>query len=178
MRADGRLPHRSQDRTLWQRSRDTEAAEDMAERLLDLAGFADERLDPEDRARVAELLAREPEAAADVAAARALATSAPPPVPPRVFERAAALNLADAPQPAQVIPFPLPPWTGSGLRNVAQWGSLAAAIVMAAWLGFALGADTSMSLTRIGVQREDGFLPELLDPSPGFLRGLTEGAQT
>ena len=49
---------------------------------------------------------------------------------------------------------------------------------MAAWLGFALGADTSMSLTRVGAQNEDSLLPELLDPSTGFLRDLTEGAQT
>ena len=64
------------------------------------------------------------------------------------------------------------------LQGFARWGSLAAAIVMAGWLGFALGADTSISLTRTGAQSDDGFLRELLDPSTGFLRDLTEGVQT
>src|SRR5260370_15465848 len=63
------------DAALWRRSRTVDMTEDAAEaeRHLDLAGFADGRLDPEDRERVAEWLAVDPVAAADVAAARALA---------------------------------------------------------------------------------------------------------
>jgi len=49
---------------------------------------------------------------------------------------------------------------------------------MAAWLGFALGEDVSVALTRNGAQSDDGFLRELLEPSSGFLRDLTEGTQT
>ena len=44
MRAESWRRRRSQDLALWQRSRDAEAAENEAERFLDLAGFADCRL--------------------------------------------------------------------------------------------------------------------------------------
>ncbi|HEV2301909.1 MAG TPA: hypothetical protein VGR91_10110, partial [Stellaceae bacterium] len=64
------------DRALWRRSLATEAPPDEAEHFLDLAAFADDRLDDDERERVAALLT--PEAAADVAAARApLAAAAP-----------------------------------------------------------------------------------------------------
>ena len=43
------------DAALWRRSRTVDMSEDAAEteRYLDLAGFADGRLDPDDRERVA-----------------------------------------------------------------------------------------------------------------------------
>jgi hypothetical protein len=178
MRGDGQLPSRGPDRALWRRSRDIEAAEDEAERFLDLAGFADGRLDAEDSERVAELLARDRTADGDVAAARIVAAEPMPATPDRVFERAAALvGSGDLPR-GRVLAFPARRWTTPNLQRFAQWGSLAAAVVLAGWLGFALGADTSISLTRTGPQSEDGFLRELLDPSAGFLRDLTEGART
>jgi hypothetical protein len=175
MQADGQLPRRSQDLALWQRSRDAAAVEDETERFLDLAGFADRRLDTEDTGRVAELLARDPVAESDIAAARALAAQSELTVPDRVFERASAL-VDDAPR-GRVISFPPRRLRVPDLQGLARWGSLAAAIVMAGWLGFALGADTSTSLTRAG-QTDDGLFRELLDPSTGFLRDLTEGVQT
>src|SRR6266404_6383276 len=66
------------DAALWRRSRTVDMTEDEVEeeRYLDLAGFADERLDPDDRERVAEQLAGNPVAAGDVAAAHALAAGA------------------------------------------------------------------------------------------------------
>ena len=65
----------SSDAALWRRSRAIDMVEDEAERYLDLAGYADGRLDPDDRERVAEWLATDPVAAGDVAAARAPAGS-------------------------------------------------------------------------------------------------------
>jgi anti-sigma factor RsiW len=178
MRAHGWPVRRPQDQALWRRSRNSEAAEDEAERFLDLAGFADARLDAEDSERVAELLARDPAAAADVAAARALAVAPTPTIPDRIFERASALVGADPVRRGQVVALRPRRWGAPNLQGLAQWGSLAAAIVMAGWLGFALGADASISFTRAGSQSEDGFLHELLDPSTGFLRDLTEGVKT
>ncbi|HEX6443259.1 MAG TPA: hypothetical protein VF007_13795 [Stellaceae bacterium] len=177
MHRDDRLPHAAQDRALWRRSRDTDATEDEAERCLDLAGFADRRLDAEEDARVGELLARDPAASSDIDAARRLAAQPLPPTPEPVCARAAALVEADASPGGRVVTFPLWRRAAPDLHRVAQWGSLAAAIVMAAWLGFALGADTSRSFTRAG-QGDYGFLNELLNPSAGFLRDLTEGPQT
>jgi anti-sigma factor RsiW len=177
MQRDDRLPHAALDQVLWQRSRDTDATEDEAERYLDLAGFADGRLDAEEEARLGELLARDPAALSDIDAARRLAAEPLPTTPKTLFERAAALVEADALSRGRIIAFPQRRWATPDLQRLAQWGSLAAAIVMAAWLGFALGADTSMSFTRAG-QGDNGVLNELLNPSTGFLRDLTDGAQT
>jgi len=178
MRADGQLPHRLPDRALWRRGRDAEIAPDEAERFLDLAGFAEGRLDAEDHARLVEFLRQDAAAAADVAAAQSLAAAAAPATPDHVFERAAALVDAADTARGRIIPFAPRSRPAARLERFARWGSLAAAIVMAAWLGFALGADVSVALTRNGPQADDGFLRELLEPSSGFLRDLTEGMQT
>src|SRR5436853_6445930 len=94
------------DRALWQRSGMTDAAEDDAERILDLAGFADGLLDADDRERVAERLAGDPLAAGDVAAARALAAQNDrlEPAPETVVARASTL-LAGAERHPNVVPF-------------------------------------------------------------------------
>jgi anti-sigma factor RsiW len=177
MQRDDRLPRGAQDRALWRRSRDMEATEDEAERYLDLAGFADGRLDAEEEARIGEVLARDPAAASDIDAARRLAPEPLPATPETVSARAAALVEADASPKGRIVSFPLWRRAAPDLPRLAQWGSLAAAVVMAAWLGFALGADTSISFTRAG-QGDNGVLNELLNPSTGFLRDLTEGTQT
>src|SRR5579884_3514156 len=136
------------DGALWQRSRTTEAGEDEAARLLDLAGFADGLLDIDERERVAELLAGDPAAAEDIAAAQALSAAAEHlPAAPAVVARACAL----VPRTAAVIPFPSRRG-GSVLRlpGMARWGSLAAAMAVASWLGFTLGMDTSRSIAQAG----------------------------
>ena len=165
------------DRALWQRSRMTDASEDEFERTLDLAGFADERLDPDDRERVAEWLAEHPLAVGDVAAARALAARVEQPeaTPEPVIARACALVGGGAPQHGTILPFPIARRDRSRLRGMAGWGSLVAATAVASWLGFTLGMDASLWL---GLAGEDGFLSEMLDPGAGFMRELTEGNQT
>jgi hypothetical protein len=167
------------DRTLWQRSRATDAADDDAERILDLAGFADGALDPDDQERVADWLQRDPLVAGDIVAARALGAQAErlEPAPEPVVARACALVKNMAPR-ATVVPFPAVRDARPMLRRMASWGSLAAAMAVASWLGFTLGMDTSLSVTRGGQTGEDGFLSEMLDPSTGFIRDLTEGNRT
>ena len=64
------------DAALWRRARMVDMTMDDGERALDLAGFADLRLDADDRERVAEWLAGDPIAAGDVAAARILTAMA------------------------------------------------------------------------------------------------------
>src|SRR6266446_8382277 len=73
--ADGKPRAASPDSALWRRSLAIDVAEDEDERFLDLAGYAEDRLDPDERDRIAERLAKDPIAAADVAAARVLAGS-------------------------------------------------------------------------------------------------------
>jgi anti-sigma factor RsiW len=165
------------DRALWQRSRMTDAPEDESERALDLAGFTDDFLDPDDRERVAEWLADDPLAAGDVAAARTLATRIEQleAAPGAVIARACALVGGGAPRRGMVVAFPIGQRNRSRLRDMAGWGSLVAATAVASWLGFTLGMDTSLWFGPAG---EDGFLSEMLDPGAGFMRELTEGNQT
>jgi len=170
------------DAALWRRSRMVDMTEDAAEveRYLDLAGVADGRLDPDDRERVAEWLADDPVAAADVAAARALAARAErlDAVPGAVIARASALVDGGGPRRGTVIPFWPSRRDRPRLRGVAGWGSLVAAMAVASWLGFTLGMDTSSSFAQIRQAGDDGFLREFLDPSTGFMRDLTEDSQT
>jgi anti-sigma factor RsiW len=166
-------PDALSDAALWRRGRMIDVAEEEAERFLDLAGYADGRLDPDDRERVAERLAGDPVAAGDVAAAHVVL--APAAMPEPAIARACALVPGNQPPGDTVMPFPLSRRYRPRLRSMARWGSLAAAMAVASWLGFALGMDTSLSLAQVRQTGEDTYLGELLDPSTDF---LTEGTQT
>jgi anti-sigma factor RsiW len=170
-------------RALWRRCRGAEMPNNEVERFLDLAGLADGLLDDEDEHdRVAALLIADPAAAADVAAARAIATGgiAMPSGLERIIQRAVAI-VDKAADERPVIPLRPQPTGHRVLQGVAQWGGLAAAVAFAGWLGFAMGSGASLTLTQPGEQTQIGdesFLPELLDPSTGFLREFVEGRQT
>jgi anti-sigma factor RsiW len=167
------------DRRLWQRCRVMEAAEDDAARFLDLAALADERLDVEERDRVEAMVAADAEAAADVKAARRLAGSQwPSDGLDQIIARAEAIPVASAPRRSGVV-VPLP--VGKNRPRVpvlAQWASLAAAILLAGWLGFAMGSDASLALSDRRLPSDTGLFQELLDPSAGLLRDLGEGVRT
>lgn len=171
------LPADLPDAALWQQSRMVEAIEDDASRFLDLAGFADGMLDPDDRERVAEWVADDPEVAGDIAAARTLAAAGQlPPAPEGVVARASAL-VDPAPQ-GNVIAFRWRLGTMPALRLAASWGTLAAAIAVVGWLGFNLGMNTSLSVATVSSPSDAGFLQEFVDPSSGFMRDLNEGVQS
>lgn len=169
-------------RTLWQRCRTTDMPDNDTERFLDLAGLADGMLDDDDdHDQVAAFVAADPVAMSDVAAGRAISTGgiAMPGGLERIVERAVAI-LDEMPGRGRAIPF-APPQGRRVLQGVAQWGGLAAAIAFASWLGFAMGSGASLSLIQPGHSGQIGdenYLPELLDPSTGFLRDLGEGQQT
>jgi anti-sigma factor RsiW len=171
--------NRSPGRALWQRSCRTDAPEDEAARFLDFAAFADGRLETDESDRVAALLAADPGAAADIAAARALAGRSVEPSDDldRIIARACAI-LPDNPvaRGGRVLAFHSRRRHQSIVHGLTRWGSLAAAIAMASWLGFAMGSDASLALNQPGAASDTGFLPELLDPAgAGFLRDLSEG---
>jgi anti-sigma factor RsiW len=170
-------PDTQSERELWRRSRLIDAPEDDAGRFLDLAAFADGLLDDDERDRVTALLAVDPDAAADVEAAR---TSIRPDESPaeleKVVPRASAI-VPDAALPyGRVVPF-ISRRRGAIVQYFAQWGSIAAAIVLAGWLGFSMGSDTSLALSN-SRQSTDAILPELFDQTSGFLRDLGEGLRT
>jgi hypothetical protein len=171
-------PEMESDRQLWRRCRLIDAPEDEAARLLDLAAFADGLPDEEEHDRVAALLAADPDAMADVQAVHT-------PVRPdqtsteleRIIERACTILPDAAPPRGRVIPF-VPRQRGGLIQYFAQWGSIAAAIAVAGWLGFSMGSDASLALTNSRQPSDTGFLPELFDPASGFLRDLGEGLRT
>lgn len=174
----GSPPPDAAGRALWARAVATDFAGDDDARYLDLAGFADGVLDDDDRERVAAWLDADPVAAADVAAARRVGSAALPPAAAAVVARAASLVVAGAGGEAVVFArrprrraLPL-------IANWAGWGSIAAALVVAGWLGFAMGSDVSSSFAPIAQPNDEGVLHELFDPSTGFLRNVTEGTQT
>ncbi len=173
-------PAELSDAALWRTIRTIDAAEDEAERYLDLAGYADGHLDPDDRERVAEWLAADPVAAGDVAAARLLgaSTARPEAVPEPAIARACALIGGDEAQLGTVIPFAPRHRVSPSLHGMAGWSSLVAAMAVASWLGFTLGMDTSRSFAQFQQAPESGFLSDFLNPSLDFGRDLTGGAQT
>jgi anti-sigma factor RsiW len=166
------------DRRLWQRCRMIDAAEDETARFLDLAAYADGRLDSEEQERIAALLAADPQAAADIRAARALAGTEQPSAG---LERVIARAIAGSPDAYSDAGKVVSLAARRGRRLVqacAQWGSLAAAIALAGWLGFAMGSDTSLALSHHQQTGDTGLLPELFDPVTGLLRDLGEGLRT
>jgi anti-sigma factor RsiW len=182
MRGDGprrEPPMEMSDQEVWRRSRIVDATDDDAERFLDLAGFADGLLDPDDRERVAEQLAGDPDAAADIAAARALAAVPRHETPSEpVIAAAQALVGCSEQQFGKVIAFAPRRRAMPGPYALAQWGSLAAAVVVAGWLGFTLGMDTEGVFMQSGRNGDESVLDDLLDPSTAILRDLTEGPRT
>jgi anti-sigma factor RsiW len=173
---DGIGPPGAPDRELWRRSQDMDATSDEADRFLDLAAFAENRLDDDETARVAALIARDPDAAKDAAAARDLAVATLDPADAGVIARATALVDAAGPS-ALVIAFP--PRPRSVLQSwfsAARWSGLAAAVVLAGWLGFDLGSG----LSNFGApprSPDDTATNELFDPSPLLLRDFTDNSQ-
>jgi len=172
------MPKDSPNRQLWRDCQNMDAAEDEAARLLDLAAYADGTLDEDERDRVAQLLAADAEAAADVAAARALAGADTGSADERIVARAAALVPETAAQAGIMLPFRRAA-RRPNLQWAAGWASLAAGLAVASWLGFAMGADASLAFhSPDQAISQEGPLPDLLDPTSGFLGNLADGRQT
>jgi anti-sigma factor RsiW len=169
-------------RALWQCCQLADAPVDEVARFLDLAAFVDGLLDEEDHDRVAAAVGADPAAADDIAAARQIARGLDiaPDLIERIVARARPLAAAAAGEPDATLRFALPV-RRRVLPGLARWASLAAAIVLAGWLGFAMGSGASLELTQPAEQIQAGpsyYLPELLDPSTGFLHDLAGGQQT
>src|SRR5881392_558544 len=137
------------DDLLWRTCRETEMPEDEAEQFLELATYAEDRLDEDDRERVAARIAVDPWLAADVVAARTV-PAAQSTASTRIIERACALRPENAPVRGQVIPFPQLRREIANWNGFARWGSVAAALLVASWLGFSLGIDASRELGLMG----------------------------
>ncbi len=174
--SNGARPPGFSDRDVWRRSQQTDASRDEAEYLMDLAAFADDRLDPDEAARVEALIAGDADAAADVAAMRALAGTAIAAADPAIIDRAEALVGEGRPD-AVLITFPTPRPARRPWYSAASWSGLAAAMVMAGWLGFDLGSGLSASSVPGGGSTVDLTANELFDAAPLMVRDLTESSR-
>ncbi|HML09721.1 MAG TPA: hypothetical protein VK432_02600 [Stellaceae bacterium] len=164
------------DREIWRRSQEIEAPVDEAEQLLDLAAFADYRLDDDETARLAARIARDADADGDVAAARLMASATMEAAAPDVIARATLL-VGDDPVEAQVIAFPARQPQGPSWFGAVRWSGLAAAMVLAGWLGFNLGSGLP-GVTPVGHTADEGAPNELFDPVPPLiLRDFSENSQ-
>src|SRR5258708_3943248 len=171
------------ERAIWHLSRDADAPEDDETRFLDLAEYADGVLDDDERERIADLVASDTTAADDIAAARSLTSETAAldaAVLDAIIARAQSLHpAADATKAAQIIQFPSTRRFRGSWQAAANWASLAAALLVASWLGFTLGTDASRDFGDIGQPSDDSvLLRELFDPSTGLLRDVTEGVHT
>jgi len=175
-RTSGTRPPGPTDRDIWRRSHEIEAPADEAERLLDLAAFADNQLDDDDTPRVAAVLQSDADAAGDVAAARLLADATMEAAAPDIIVRAAAL-VGGEPAEARVIAFPARPPVPRPWFGAARWSGLAAAMVLAGWLGFNLGSGLP-GVAPAGHVTDETSAADLFDPAPPLiLRDFIENSQ-
>lgn len=177
-RTGGITPQHSPDRAMWDYCRDIEFENDEAERFLDLAGFAEARLDDDERERIAALLAVDADAEADIAAISMLASADAAEVPGRIVARAVAL--VGEPGRGEVIPFALRPRPRQVVYSAARWGSVAAAIVVASWLGFSLGTGASLAYSQGRSLRSNdgGYLGEIIDPAGLLPHTVSDGLES
>jgi hypothetical protein len=173
--SNGAHPPGIPDREVWRISRSADTSLDEAEHLLDLAALADGRLDEDDTARVAALVAHDGDAAADVDAARALAGATMVAADPGIIARAEAL-VGEGRMEAVLIPFPTPQPAVRPWYRAASWSGLAAAMVLAGWVGFDLGNGLSNS-PIFGHPPDDVAAGELLDAAPLMVRDFNESAR-
>jgi hypothetical protein len=92
-----------------------------------------------------------------------------------VVERAMTLVGEGRPE-AVLIAFPVRQAAPRPWYSAATWSGLAAAIVMAGWLGFDMGSGL-LATPIVGHSTDDTSASELLDPAPMLLRDFTENSQ-
>jgi len=136
---------------------------------LTLAAYAEDRLSAGGVESVEDWLALNPQVAGDILAARQAEALASAAAPEAVIARAAALVGGGS---AQILPFrgqaARPSW-----RNAIAWGAMAASILVASLVGFAMGNSTYVTLI-------DGssvsLSQELLDPPTGLFNADEDSA--
>ena len=161
----------SEETALWQRWRLlARAPAGEPPDALVLAAYAEGRLEPAEMEAVEEWLSVDADLAADVAIARNAVLGAPPEVEESVVARAAALVPAED---GRVVVVMRRPSTSPGWQGLVRWSAMAASILVASIVGFALGNDTYVSLAAY---QPAIFGQELLDPPSGLFTSFEEDA--
>ncbi len=153
---------------LWRRFRVLESAalplpEAGEPAALELAAYAEGRLDETAAERVEAWLAVHPERLDDLAAARSAGDEI---VPPEVIDRAAALVSGDPPG-AQIVPFRRRPVVHAAWRMHVARAAVAACLVLTGLVGFTLGAGAYGNL----FPSSESVSGDLLDQPSGFFSG-------
>lgn len=166
---------RTDDAALWRRWRSagaSGAAEGADPDPLLLAAYAEDRLPPDAAEAIEDWLAVNPWAGLDIVAARRAKEAALPAAPEDIVTRAAALvGAGRAEVPAFRRPAPQPRrW-----RLAAGWGAMAASMLVASLVGFAMGNDTLVTLAGGPLP---SFSQELIDPPTGLFTGFDEDSRT
>jgi hypothetical protein len=130
------------DRGLWHRWHALQSSDAPAPDALALAAYAEGRLSEAEAERVENWLAAYPGGLADVIAARAVPQQ-PSSATADMIARACALVARDAAAAENVVPLRRAPpqW-----RNALAWSSVAASLVAASFVGFAMGSDAYQNL--------------------------------
>jgi len=155
---------------LWQRWRSLRPAP-AGERpdAMTLAAYVEGRLGLAEAETVEEWLSADPDLAADAASARYAALGPLPEAADGIIARASALVL---PKDERVVALHAsarrPSW-----HRMVRWSAMAASILVASAIGFALGNDTYVSLAG---SHPAAFGQELLDPSSGLFTAFDKDA--
>jgi anti-sigma factor RsiW len=161
------------DAALWQRWRLQAHLPANEAAALDLAAYAEGRLDEMQAEPVEAWLFAHPEALADLAAARA--AKALPQAPESLIARAAALVEAPA---ATIVPFrPRPAAPRPSWRIAMAWSGMAASLLATSLVGFTIGNSAYLNFADTGQPAAESTIHELLDP-PGAVFGIDEEPAT
>jgi anti-sigma factor RsiW len=153
---------------LWQRWRRlAPAPAGESPDALTLAAYAEGRLGPGEMEVVEDWLSANPDLVADVASARNVTLRPLPEADAGTVARAVALVAAED---GRVV-SPRRPTTSPGWQGVVRWSAMAASVLIASVVGFALGNDTYVSLAG---HQPAIFGQELLDPPSGLFTGFEE----
>lgn len=167
---------KSDEAALWRRWRvagATGPAVPAAADPLLLAAYAEDRLSPTAAEAVEEWLAADPLAAEDIIAARRALAVPLPEASTAVIGRAAALvGVADG---VSVLAFRRPSPSRRHWRDAVRFGGMAASLLVASFIGFAMGNDTFVTLAG---GNAPALSLELLDPPTGLFNGLDEDSST
>jgi hypothetical protein len=162
------------DAALWRRWRSADAAAAIAaepDPLL-LAAYAEGRLSEQAAEAVEDWLALNPLAIQDILAARGV-QNAPLPVAADTLIAPASALVGE--HSAQVLAFRRPTASRRSWRTAASWSAMAASILVACFIGVAMGDATYVTLagSPAGAVGQD-----LIDPPVGFFNGLDEDSDT
>jgi hypothetical protein len=163
---------RIDDPALWRRWRSAGAA-GVAAAEPDpalLAAYAEGRLREDAAEAIEDWLAANPATIQDILAARRAQDAPLPAAPVAIIARATALIGSGG---AEVLPFRRP--AQRSWRVAANWSAMAASILVACYMGVAMGHATYTVLASGSV---DSLGQDLIDPPMGYLSNFDEDSST